>query len=63
MSIDVPPMPSQKRLDLDDALEMNEDNNELVMKIDFNSMHDMVMSEGYVYETRKTMMSKIMMLT
>ena len=42
---------------------MSEDDNELVMKIDFNAMHDMVMSEGYVYETLKTMMSKIMMLT
>ena len=37
-------------MDVDDALEMSEDDDEPLMKIDFNAVHDMVMSEGYVYE-------------
>ena len=50
-------------VDLDDTLEISEDYDKPVMNIDSNAVHDMVMSEGYVYETLKTMMSKIMMLT
>ncbi|RVW84969.1 hypothetical protein CK203_039508 [Vitis vinifera] len=56
LSIDIPPILSQKRVDLDDVLETSEDDEEPVMKTDSNVVYDMVMSERYVYKALKTMM-------
>ena len=53
LSIDIPPILSQKRVDLDDVLETSEDDEEPVMKTDSNVVYDMVMSERYVYEAPK----------
>ena len=62
LSIDVPLIPSQKMVDLDDTLEISEDYDKPVMNIDSNAVHDMVMSEGYVYEAPENHDLKIMML-
>ena len=50
LSIDVPPIPSQNMVDVDDALEMSKDDDDPLMNIDSNAVHDMVMSEWYVYK-------------
>lgn len=44
LSIDVTPILSQKSVDVDDVFEMNEDDDEPLMKMDSNVVHDMVMS-------------------
>ena len=49
-------------VDLDDTLEISEDYDKPVMNIDSNAVHDMVMSEGYVYEAPENHDLKIMML-
>lgn len=43
-SIDVTPISSQKSVNVDDVFGMNEDDNEPLMKMDSNVVHDMVMS-------------------
>ncbi|KAL6319743.1 hypothetical protein AAG906_026838 [Vitis piasezkii] len=62
LSIDVLLIPSKKMVDLDDTLEISEDYDKPIMNIDSNAVHDMVMSEGYVYEAPENHDLKIMML-
>ena len=51
LGIGVLPDPSQKMVSVDNALEMDEkDDDESISKIDSNVVQDMVMNEGYVYE-------------